>query len=302
MHESVLLKESLEFLNLSDDSIIVDCTLGYGGHSSNILKRIPNGHLYSFDQDIEAINYSSERLSKINSNFTIIKSNFKNITVKLNELNVTKVNGILYDLGVSSPQLDVGERGFSYHLNGRLDMRMDKENKLSAYEVVNNYSYEKLVKIFREYGEEKYSTSIARGIINNRPIETTLELAEIIKENVPFSYRKDKHPARKVFQAIRIEVNDEMNVLNDSLRQALELLTLNGRLCVITFHSLEDRLVKKMFREVSSIPNELSKLPIIPEEYLPKYKEIKTLTPDLKEISSNNRSRSATLRVIERIR
>ena len=302
MHESVLLKESLEFLNLSDDSIIVDCTLGYGGHSSNILKKIPNGHLYSFDQDIDAINYSSERLSKINSNFTIIKSNFKNITAKLNELNVTKVNGILYDLGVSSPQLDVSERGFSYHLDSRLDMRMDKDNKLSAYEVVNNYPYEKLVKIFREYGEEKYSTSIARGIINNRPIETTLELAEIIKENVPFSYRKDKHPARKVFQAIRIEVNDEMNVLNDSLRQALELLTLNGRLCVITFHSLEDRLVKKMFREVSSIPNESSKLPIIPEEYLPKYKEIKTLTPDLKEISSNNRSRSATLRVIERIR
>lgn len=302
MHESVLLKESLEFLNLSDDSIIVDCTLGYGGHSSNILKKIPNGHLYSFDQDIDAINYSSERLSKINSNFTIIKSNFKNITAKLNELNVTKVNGILYDLGVSSPQLDVSERGFSYHLDSRLDMRMDKDNKLSAYEVVNNYPYEKLVKIFREYGEEKYSTSIARGIINNRPIETTLELAEIIKESVPFSYRKDKHPARKVFQAIRIEVNDEMNVLNDSLRQALELLTLNGRLCVITFHSLEDKLVKKMFREVSSIPNELSKLPIIPEEYLPKYKEIKTLTPDLKEISSNNRSRSATLRVIERIR
>lgn len=302
MHESVLLKESLEFLNLRDDSIIVDCTLGYGGHSSNILKKIPNGHLYSFDQDIDAINYSSERLSKINSNFTIIKSNFKNITAKLNELNITKVNGILYDLGVSSPQLDVSERGFSYHLDSRLDMRMDKDNKLSAYEVVNNYPYEKLVKIFREYGEEKYSTSIARGIINNRPIETTLELVEIIKENVPFSYRKDKHPARKVFQAIRIEVNDEMNVLNDSLRQALELLTLNGRLCVITFHSLEDRLVKKMFREVSSIPNELSKLPIIPEEYLPKYKEIKTLTPDLKEISSNNRSRSATLRVIERIR
>ena len=302
MHESVLLKESLEFLNLRDDSIIVDCTLGYGGHSSNILKKIPNGHLYSFDQDIDAINYSSERLSKINSNFTIIKSNFKNITAKLNELNVTKVNGILYDLGVSSPQLDVSERGFSYHLDSRLDMRMDKDNKLSAYEVVNNYPYEKLVKIFREYGEEKYSTSIARGIINNRPIETTLELAEIIKENVPFSYRKDKHPARKVFQAIRIEVNDEMNFLNDSLRHALELLTLNGRLCVITFHSLEDRLVKKMFREVSSIPNELSKLPIIPEEYLPKYKEIKTLTPDLKEISSNNRSRSATLRVIERIR
>lgn len=302
MHESVLLNESLEFLNLRDDSIIVDCTLGYGGHSSNILKKIPNGHLYSFDQDIDAINYSSERLSKINSNFTIIKSNFKNITAKLNELNVTKVNGILYDLGVSSPQLDVSERGFSYHLDSRLDMRMDKDNKLSAYEVVNNYPYEKLVKIFREYGEEKYSTSIARGIINNRPIETTLELAEIIKENVPFSYRKDKHPARKVFQAIRIEVNDEMNVLNDSLRQALELLTLNGRLCVITFHSLEDKLVKKIFREVSSIPNELSKLPIIPEEYLPKYKEIKRLTPDLKEISSNNRSRSATLRVIERIR
>ena len=301
-HYSVMLKEAIDGLNIQEDGIYVDATLGYGGHSSKILSKLKKGHLYSFDQDEEAILDSTSRLTKIGDNFTIIKSNFKNITVKLNELNVTKVNGILYDLGVSSPQLDVGERGFSYHLNGRLDMRMDKENKLSAYEVVNNYPYEKLVKIFREYGEEKFSTSIAKGIINNRPIETTLELAEIIKENVPFSYRKDKHPARKVFQAIRIEVNDEMNVLNDSLRQALELLTLNGRLCVITFHSLEDKLVKKIFREVSSIPNELSKLPIIPEEYLPKYKEIKTLTPNLKEISSNNRSRSATLRVIERIR
>lgn len=302
MHESVLLNESIEFLNLSDDSIIVDCTLGYGGHSSNILKKIPKGHLYSFDQDIDAINYSKKRLSEINNNFTIIKSNFKNITVKLNELNVTKVNGILYDLGVSSPQLDVKERGFSYHLDSRLDMRMDKDNKLSAYEVVNNYSYEKLIKIFKEYGEEKYATSIAKGIINNRPIDTTLQLVEIIKENVPFSYKHHKHPARKVFQAIRIEVNDELNVLDNSLRQSLNLLDLNGRLCVITFHSLEDRLVKKIFREVSSIPSELSKLPIIPKEYLPKFKEIKTITPSIEEIDNNKRSRSATLRIIERIR
>lgn len=302
MHKSVLLNECIFFLNLSDDSVVVDCTLGYGGHSSNILKKIPNGHLYCFDQDIEAINYSQKRLSEINDNFTIIKSNFKNITVKLNELNITKVDGILYDLGVSSPQLDVKERGFSYHLDSRLDMRMDKDNKLSAYDVVNNYSYDKLVKIFKEYGEEKYAASIAKGIIKNRPIQTTLQLTEVIKENVPFSYKKDKHPARKVFQAIRIEVNDELNVLDSSLKQALNLLDLNGRLCVITFHSLEDKLVKKLFREVSSVPSELSKLPIIPEEYLPKFKEIKTITPSKEEIDNNKRSRSATLRIIERIR
>ncbi|MBO5426861.1 MAG: 16S rRNA (cytosine(1402)-N(4))-methyltransferase RsmH, partial [Prevotella sp.] len=227
MHKSVLLESCLEYLNLKNDSIIVDCTLGYGGHSSEILKQIPKGHLYCFDQDIDAINYSKERLSKISNNFTIIQSNFKDIKNKLNELGITKVDGIIYDLGVSSPQLDTKERGFSYHQDSKLDMRMDKNNKLSAYEVVNEYSYERLVKIFREYGEEKYATSIAKAIVNNRPITTTLELVELIKENVPFSYKKDKHPARKVFQAIRIEVNDELNVIDLSINDALDLIDIN---------------------------------------------------------------------------
>ena len=302
MHESVLLKESIDSLNLKEDSIIVDCTLGYGGHSSEILKQIPKGHLYCFDQDIDAINYSKERLSKISNNFTIIQSNFKNIKNKLNELGITKVDGIIYDLGVSSPQLDTKERGFSYHQDSKLDMRMDKNNKLSAYEVVNEYSYERLVKIFREYGEEKYATSIAKAIVNNRQITTTLELVELIKENVPFSYKKDKHPARKVFQAIRIEVNDELNVIDLSINDALDLIDINGKIAVITFHSLEDKLIKKIFKEVSSIKPELQKLPIIPLEYQPKFKTVNQIIPTEEEIKHNNRSRSATLRVIERIR
>ena len=302
MHESVLLKESIDSLNLKEDSIIVDCTLGYGGHSSEILKQIPKGHLYCFDQDIDAINYSKERLSKISNNFTIIQSNFKDIKNKLNELGITKVDGIIYDLGVSSPQLDTKERGFSYHQDSKLDMRMDKNNKLSAYEVVNEYSYERLVKIFREYGEEKYATSIAKAIVNNRPITTTLELVELIKENVPFSYKKDKHPARKVFQAIRIEVNDELNVIDLSINDALDLIDINGKIAVITFHSLEDKLIKKIFKEVSSIKPELQKLPIIPLEYQPKFKTVNQIIPTEEEIKHNNRSRSATLRVIERIR
>ena len=302
MHESVLLKESIDSLNLKEDSIIVDCTLGYGGHSSEILKQIPKGHLYCFDQDIDAINYSKERLSKISNNFTIIQSNFKDIKNKLNELGITKVDGIIYDLGVSSPQLDTKERGFSYHQDSKLDMRMDKNNKLSAYEVVNEYSYERLVKIFREYGEEKYATSIAKAIVNNRPITTTLELVELIKENVPFSYKKDKHPARKVFQAIRIEVNDELNVIDLSIKDALDLIDINGKIAVITFHSLEDKLIKKIFKEVSSIKPELQRLPIIPLEYQPKFKTVNQIIPTEEEIKHNNRSRSATLRVIERIR
>jgi len=302
MHESVLLNESIESLNLNEKSIIVDCTLGYGGHSSHILDKIKQGHLYAFDQDSDAIFYSQKRLSDIGDNFTIIKSNFKNIKEKLNELNIDEVDGILYDLGVSSPQLDEEKRGFSFHKDSRLDMRMDKDNPLSAYEVVNTYSYEQLVKIFREYGEEQYATSIAKAIVKNRPITTTLELAELIKDNVPFSYKKDKHPARKVFQAIRIEVNDELNVTQESLKQALDLIKVNGRIAVITFHSLEDRLVKKIFKEVSSVDDTLLKLPIIPDEYLPKFKIVGSFTPNKKELEYNNRARSAKLRVIERIR
>jgi len=301
MHESVLLDLCIEKLNLDDDSIIIDCTLGYAGHSSLILKKIKKGYLYAFDQDVEAINYSFNKLNEIGSNFKIIKSNFKDIKLKLNELGVNEVDGILYDLGVSSPQLDNDYRGFSYHLDAKLDMRMDVSQKLSAYEVVNTYDFEKLVQILKEYGEEKYASNIVKAIIRNRPITTTLQLAEIVKQSVPFSYKKDKHPARKTFQAIRMEVNDEVNVLEKSLNDALNLIKINGRICVITFHSLEDRIVKRIFKKVSSIDNNLAKLPIIPDNYLPKYKIIGSFTPNNLEIINNNRSRSAKLTVIERI-
>lgn len=301
MHKSVLLDECIEYLNLNENSIIVDCTLGYGGHSSEILKRVTNGYLYSFDQDIDAINSSVERLNKIGTNYKIIKSNFVNLSSELDKLGVKEVDGIMYDLGVSSPQLDTDLRGFSFHKDAKLDMRMDQEQSLSAYEVVNNYSYEKLVDIFHKYGEEKFSNSIAKGIINSRPIETTLELVEVIKNNVPEKYRREKHPARKIFQAIRIEVNDELNVFENSLRQALKRVKVGGRVCVITFHSLEDKICKNVFKEVSSIDDSLKKLPIIPLEYMPKYKVVKTVEPTKKELEENNRARSAKLRVIERL-
>lgn len=301
MHKSVLLEESIDNLNLKEESIVVDCTLGYGGHSSEILKRIKRGFLFAFDQDSEAIAFSKDRLSKIRENYEIINSNFVNIKSELEKRKVYKVDSILYDLGVSSPQLDEEERGFSFHKDARLDMRMDRSQVLDAYTVVNTYSYDDLVRIFKEYGEEKYSNSIAKGIITSRPITTTLELVDVIKNNVPEKYRREHHPARKIFQAIRIEVNDELNVFEKSLRDSLEMLNMGGRICVITFHSLEDKICKRIFKEVSSIDPSLKKLPIIPDEYLPKYKIIKTIDPSLNEVSNNNRARSAKLRIIERI-
>ena len=300
-HKSVLLNECIQYLNLKEDSVIVDCTLGYAGHSSEILKRINKGNLFAFDQDTEAILNSKKRLDKIGNNYEIINSNFVNIKEELLKRKITKVDGILYDLGVSSPQLDEDYRGFSFHKDAKLDMRMDTKNELDAYYIVNNYSYEKLTEIFYKYGEEKYSSSIARGIINSRPIETTLELVEVIKNNVPEKYKRDKHPARKVFQAIRIEVNDELNVFEKSLKDSLEMLDIGGRICVITFHSLEDKICKNIFKSVSSIDDSLKKLPVIPDEYLPKYKVLKTIDPSKKELEENNRARSAKLRIIERI-
>ncbi|MBR3898024.1 MAG: 16S rRNA (cytosine(1402)-N(4))-methyltransferase RsmH [Bacilli bacterium] len=295
MHTSVLLEESIKYLNLKDDSIVIDCTLGYGGHSSKILKIIKNGYLYAFDQDEEAIENADKKLKEIGTNYKIIDKNFKNIE----EVN-QKVDAILFDLGVSSPQLDEDYRGFSYHKDSKLDMRMDRRQKLDAYEVVNTYPLEKLIKIFKEYGEEKYSVSIAKAIIKARPIETTLELSEIIKNNVPEKYRKKSHPARKIFQAIRIEVNDELNVFEKALKKALKMLNKNGRIAVITFHSLEDKICKKIFKEVSSVPRELQNLPVIPDEYKPKYKIIANIKPTDKEIGDNKRARSSRLRVIEK--
>ena len=304
MHTSVLLDECIRALNLKDDSIIVDATLGYGGHSSEILKRIPNGFLYAFDQDIEAIESSQVRLSKIASNYEIIYSNFVNMKEELEKRHVTHVNGILFDLGVSSPQLDDDKRGFSFHSDARLDMRMDKRNKLSAYEVVNEYSCEKLTEIFFKYGEEKYAKNIARKIVEARKdkkIETTLELADLIASAVPAKYKRDHHPSRKVFQAIRIEVNDELNVFAKSLNYALDLIDVNGRICVITFHSLEDRICKEIFRENSTVKKGLESLPIIPDEFKPKFKVIDVIEPSKEEVQRNNRSRSAKARIIERI-
>ena len=301
MHKSVLLDESIEALNVRDDSIIVDCTLGYGGHSSEILKRVGNGYLYSFDQDIDAIKFGDDRLKQISNNYEIIKSNFVNIRAELYKRGIKGVDGIIYDLGVSSPQLDVQDRGFSFHNDARLDMRMDKDNPLDAYKVVNEYSYDKLVKIFREYGEEKYASSIAKGIIESRPITTTLELVEVIKSNVPEKYRREKHPARKVFQAIRIEVNDELNVFEKSLKDSLRLLNVGGRICVITFHSLEDKICKNIFKSVSELDSNLRKLPIIPENLKPKYKVLKSIKPSNTELEKNKRSRSSKLRIIERV-
>ena len=307
MHYSVLLEESISNLNIKEDGIYVDATLGFAGHSSEILKRIQKGYLFAFDQDIDACQASNLKLSKVGNNFKIINDNFVNIKKRLEENNIYHVDGILYDLGVSSPQLDIASRGFSYHNEARLDMRMNQNSSLSAYEVVNNYSEKAVTDIFYKYGEEKYAKKIASNIVKyreNKEIVTTLELVDIIKTSVPFKAMRESHPARKVFQAIRIEVNDELNVLKASLEDAIKLLNINGRICVITFHSLEDRIVKEIFNKYTKVNQELNNLPFIPEEYLPNYKLINTkvIIPSNKELTENNRSRSAKLRVIERVK
>jgi 16S rRNA (cytosine1402-N4)-methyltransferase len=306
-HVSVLLNESIDSLNIKDDGIYVDCTLGYGGHSSEILKRIKRGHLFAFDQDKNAIKASNERLSEIGNNYTIIKSNFVNMKERLLELNVNEVDGILFDLGVSSPQLDEESRGFSFHKDAKLDMRMDQDSSFSAYDVVNTYTESELARILFTYGEEKYAKSIAKNIVKtrtNKPIETTFELVDVIKASVPEKYMRDKHPARKTFQAIRIEVNHELDILESSMMDSLSMLKVGGILSVITFHSLEDRIVKNVFKNVTSIDPKVKGLPNIPEEYLPNYELVnnKAIKPSQVELDENNRSRSSKLRVIRRIR
>ena len=307
MHESVLLKEVVESLNLKDDSIVVDMTLGFAGHSSQILKRIKNGYLFAFDQDEEAFAYSRDKLSTIASNFQVIDSNFVYARKKLNELGIDKVDAILYDLGVSSPQLDEDYRGFSYRFDAPLDMRMDKDNKLTAKIIVNTYSYEDLKKIFKDYGESKFSSSIAKNIVKYREtkeIDTTLELVDIIKDSVPYKERVKKHPAKQIFQALRIEVNKELEVLEKSLDDSLSILNVGGVLAVITFHSLEDKIVKKKFREVTEIDPLSKGLPNVPLDKLPDFKLItkKGIKASKEELLRNNRAHSATLRVIERIK
>lgn len=271
MHKSVLLIESINGLNIKPDGTYIDCTLGYAGHSGEILKRLETeGFLFAFDQDEEAVNFSYDKLSKIGNNFKIFHTNFRNIK----ECITDKVDGILFDLGVSSPQLDDASRGFSFHKDAPLDMRMDKRQELDAYKVVNTYPLEKLIDILYIYGEEVNAKSIAKGIISNRPINTTLELADVIKENVPISYRKKSNPCRKTFQAIRIEVNSELSILESSLMDAFSLLKPNGRMCVITFHSLEDRIVKNVFKKLCSDDINSKNLPVVPLEMRAKAKLI----------------------------
>ena len=224
---------------------------------------------------------------------------------RLEEVGVEKVDGILLDLGVSSPQIDDGSRGFSFMKDATLDMRMDTDSDFSAYNVVNEYSYDDLVRILRDYGEEKYASSIAKNIVKERErgsINTTLELVDIIKKSMPYKAMRDGHPARRTFQAIRIEVNHELDVLKIALESAIKMLNVGGRISVITFHSLEDRIVKDMFNRYSKVDSNLKNLPFIPSEYEPKYRVICNITPSKEEVSLNNRARSSRLRVIERIK
>jgi 16S rRNA (cytosine1402-N4)-methyltransferase len=306
-HIPVLLEETIEGLNIKPNGIYVDCTMGGAGHSSEILKRLNNdGKLYCFDQDDYAINKGNERLSKIGSNYQIIKSNFYNIKKELSALGVEKVDGILYDLGVSSFQFDIGERGFSYHIEGDLDMRMDTNQYLKAYDIVNFYTFEELKNIFFKYGEEKYSGLIAKKIVKereNKLISTTTELSDIILSAVPsFVRRSGKHPAKKIFQALRIAVNDELNVFESSLNDALDILNVNGRIAVITFHSLEDRICKNIFKNKIDIDIPAG-LPIKESDIIRAFKLInnKVITASKEELDINSRSHSAKLRIIERV-
>ncbi len=307
-HTTVLLKETVDGLRINPDGIYVDCTLGGAGHSELILSRLSEkGKLYAFDQDDIAIAHAQEKLSKYGDKLILIKSNFKNLKFELEQIGVQKVDGVLYDLGVSSPQIDTPERGFSYHHDAPLDMRMDRDAGLSAYDVVNHWSYADLVRIFFQYGEEKFSKQIARRIEATReitPINTTGELVELIKDVIPApARRKGGHPAKRIFQAIRIAVNDELRVFEDSLQQAIELLNPGGRISVITFHSLEDRICKVAFKKASEIPNLPHGLPVIPDEFKPVIKLItrKPQLPSEEELENNNRARSAKLRIAEKL-
>ena len=309
-HITVLLNEAVDGLNIKPDGTYVDCTLGGGGHSGLILSKLSeNGKLYSFDQDITAINFNKDKFKEENElgKINFIKSNFRNISEELNKRNILGVDGILYDLGVSSPQFDNADRGFSYNYDAPLDMRMDQSQSLTARDVVNDWSYEQLVRIFFRYGEEKFAKSIARRIEKVRqqtPIETTGQLVDLIKEAIPAkARRKGGHPAKKIFQAIRIAVNDELGALEESLEQALDLLNPGGRISVITFQSLEDRLVKVMFKQKTSLPELPPGLPVIPDSQKVEYKLItrKPIVPSEDEITHNNRAHSAKLRIIEKL-
>ncbi len=304
IHKSVLLDEAIDELNIKPDGIYVDATTGGGGHSKKILERLTKGHLYCFDQDDYAFLRSKPILDQVSSNYTFIKANFKDLKQKLNELGVYKIDGIIYDLGVSSFQLDIPERGFSYNYDAPLDMRMNQDAPLTARKIVNEYSFDEIMKIIYRYGEDNNAKLIARGIERerkNKPIETTFDLVDVIKKSLPAkALNKKGHPAKQTFQALRIAVNDELRVFEVSILDALEMLNSKGRAVVITFHSLEDRICKTIFKEKTTIES-IPGLPVMPDNNL----EFELITkhpilPSEEELEYNNRAHSAKMRVIEK--
>ena len=309
-HKQILLNEVIEGLDIKSDGVYLDLTLGRAGHSKEILKRLSlNGLLIGIDQDEEAICYSRVELSKISNRYKIVKSNFSNIKNILSDLNISTLDGALFDLGVSSPQFDEDYRGFSYRFNNKLDMRMDLSSSLTAYDVVNTYSFKELLRVFKEYGEDKYSYNIAKNIVKERdikPIVTTFDLVDIIKRSKPLKeLNKAGHPAKQIFQAIRIEVNNELNVLKKALEDVINSLNINGRVCVITFHSLEDRIVKNLFKKYSVVEgnriNDFRKAKDIEEANFIEVNK-KVIVPSEEEIINNPRSKSAKLRILKRVR
>jgi 16S rRNA (cytosine1402-N4)-methyltransferase len=305
-HISVLLNESIEALNIKENGIYVDCTLGGGGHSLEILKKLKGtGRLIGIDQDTNALTAAKDRLKEY-QNVTYVHDNFYNIKNILDSLDIDKVDGLLMDLGVSSHQLDEAERGFSYMKNAPLDMRMNRESSLTAYEVVNTYSEAELFKIIKDYGEDRFSKRIAKFIVEARqlkPIETTLELVDIIRNAIPAKFRKEGHPAKKTFQAIRIEVNKELEILDKAIEDSIGKLNERGRIAVITFHSLEDRLIKNKFRDLENPCKCPKDFPICICGKIPIVKVItkKPIEPGIEEMEANSRSKSAKLRVAEKI-
>jgi len=308
-HVTVLLHETIDYLDVKPDGVYVDATLGGAGHSEYLLSKLsPKGHLYAFDQDATAIKHAKKRLAPYieKGMVTFVQDNFRHLKLQLEKLGVDEIDGICYDLGVSSPQLDERERGFSYKQDAPLDMRMNRHADFNAYQVVNDYDYHDLVRIFFKYGEDKFSKQIARKIEQARqikPIETTTELAEIIKSAKPAKELKKKgHPAKQIFQAIRIEVNDELGAADESIQQAIDLLAVDGRISVITFHSLEDRLTKQLFKEASTVDVPKG-LPFIPDDLKPKLELIsrKPILPSAEELEMNNRAHSAKLRVAKKV-
>lgn len=304
VHKTVLLDKTIEMLDVKENGIYVDATTGGGGHSALILSKLKTGHLYCFDQDEYAFTKAKEKLDKVGANYSFIHANFVDIKKELEKIGITHIDGIVYDLGVSSFQLDIEERGFSYRFDAPLDMRMNQERELTAATIVNEYSFDQIMKILYRYGEEPFAKQIARGIEKARlikPIKTTFEMVDIIKSSLPQKVLKQKgHPAKQTFQALRIAVNDELRVFEDSINDALDMLNSEGRACVITFHSLEDRICKSIFKERSTLDIPKGVPMIITEQAPFELVTKKPLTPSVEELEENNRAHSAKLRVIKR--